>query len=102
MPPGPDSQIFPLVSTFMPSVMPGRGSLLRSITGGLLVSIGLDVIGANEGFAAAIGIEDFLVGREGEAVGMGNVPDHRGRLAILPTEHAREGDAAPWILIAQP
>src|SRR5262245_62823693 len=36
-------------------------------------AVGLDVIGANEAFAAAVGIEDFLVGREGEAVGMGNV-----------------------------
>ena len=39
MPPGPDSQIFPMVSTFMPSVMPGRGSLLRSINNRLLVSM---------------------------------------------------------------
>src|SRR5262245_37426983 len=33
---------------------------------------------------------------------MGNVPDHRGSLAILPPEDAREGDAAPWILVPQP
>src|SRR5215475_4942393 len=65
-------------------------------------AVGLDVIGANEAFAAAVGIEDFLVGREREAVGMGDIPDHRGGLAILPSEDAREGDAAPWILIAQP
>src|SRR5262249_42545126 len=64
-------------------------------------AVGLDVIGANEAFAAAVGIEDFLVGREGEAVGMGTVPDHAACLATLPPNHAREGDAAPWILIAQ-
>src|SRR5262249_7976171 len=33
---------------------------------------------------------------------MGDVPDHRGGLAILPPEDARDADAAPWILIAQP
>src|SRR6516225_3302255 len=33
---------------------------------------------------------------------MGNVPDHRGSLAILPPEDARETYAAPRILVAQP
>src|SRR5262245_18566179 len=60
-------------------------------------AVSLDVIGTNEALAAAVGTEHFLVGRAGEAVGMGNVPDHRAAPTNLQPETTRETDAGPWV-----
>src|SRR6266545_3306156 len=63
-------------------------------------AVRIDVIGPDEPVTAAVGIEDLLVRREGDAVGIWNIVDNTGHLAILDHVDAVEIQLLSGIVFA--